>query len=195
MVFLLRHQPESKGGSSFYDFLPYKYGPFSFALYQEMGKLQEQSYVLSEDDQPWTLNPRLADAVSALGGAVERDVKTVVEHFDRFTGDELLDYVSDRYPAYTVNSERRGVVACPRAQPAVFTAGYEGLSIDRFLNLLVVEGLERLIDVRNNPVLRRFGFHKTTLSKLANRLEIEYFHFPQLGIESAKRQHSPAVCC
>ena len=31
-AFLLAHEMPSGGGSAFYDFLPYQYGPFSFTL-------------------------------------------------------------------------------------------------------------------------------------------------------------------
>ena len=70
----------------------------------------------------------------------------------------------------------------------MFTAGYESLSVDAFLNLLVESGIERLIDVRQNPVARRFGFHKSTLSRLLGHLKIEYVHVPELGIPSSFRQ-------
>jgi len=74
------------------------------------------------------------------------------------------------------------------AKTAVFTAGYEGLQIDGFLDLLVQTGIQRLIDVRNNPVARRYGFHKSTLNRLCGHLSIEYVHIPELGIVSEDRQ-------
>ena len=52
--FLLRHQSETGGGSSFYDFVPYKYGPFSFALYQEIEKLQSPSAMAIPVSRPST---------------------------------------------------------------------------------------------------------------------------------------------
>ena len=33
-----------------HDFLPYHYGPLSFSLYQEIGKLQDQGFVKQSDD-------------------------------------------------------------------------------------------------------------------------------------------------
>lgn len=192
--FLLRHESETEGGSSFYDFVPYKLGPFSFALYQEIEKLQSMSYVLSQGDQAWKLNTELSDVVAGVSQAVEREVRTVVKSFGRLTNDDLLDYVYQRYPAFTVNSERQKLAPRPKAEVAVYTAGYEGLSIDGFLNLLISSGIERLIDVRSNPTARRYGFHKSTLNRLSNRLEIEYRHFAELGIQSEVRQLFPADC-
>jgi uncharacterized protein (DUF488 family) len=100
----------------------------------------------------------------------------------------LVDYVYERYPSFTVNSQLRKLEARAEAKPAVFTAGYEGLSIDGFLNLLIVSGIRRVIDVRNNPIARRYGFHKSTLQRLTERLDIDYVHLPNLGIRSADRQ-------
>jgi len=36
-------------------------------------------------------------------------------------------------------------------------------------------------------ISRRFGFHKSTLSKICRNLDIEYHHFPELGIPSTLR--------
>ncbi len=190
--FLLRHESETKGGSSFYDFVSYKVGPFSFALYQEIEKLESMSYVLAYGDQAWEFNPALASATAGVGSAVEREVTKVVRDFGRLSSNDLLDYVYQRHPAFTVNSERQKLAPRPKTEVAVYTAGYEGTSIDGFLNLLVECGIERLVDVRNNPTSRRYGFHKSTLNRLVNRLGIEYRHFAELGIQSEVRQLFPA---
>ncbi|RLT13987.1 MAG: hypothetical protein DWI25_05880 [Planctomycetota bacterium] len=57
--FLLRSESETLGGPAFYDFVPYLYGPFSFALYQEAEKLVAQNY-LHDDGEKTTghLTPR-----------------------------------------------------------------------------------------------------------------------------------------
>ena len=66
-------------------------------------------------------------------------------------------------------------------------AGYEGLQIDGFLNILLEAGIEQIIDVRHNPISRRYGFHKSTLSGVCGRLNIEYKHVPEVGIPSELR--------
>lgn len=186
--FLLRSESETSGGSAFYDFVPYLYGPFSFALNQEAEKLVAQNYLQNDGDDHWSLNSQVAASVGSLGRDIERDAKRLVSRFGNKDAASLVDYVYERYPAFTVNSKRRKLEARLEARPAVFTAGYEGLSIDRFLNLLVVTGIRRLIDVRNNPIARRYGFHKSTLQRLTERLEIDYVHVPELGIRSEDRQ-------
>ena len=186
--FLLRTEGESSGGTAFYDFVPYLYGPFSFALHQEAEKLIAQNCLHDDGENRWSLNPQLAHSVGSPGKDVERDARRLLARFGEKDTASLLEYVDQRYPAFTVNSTRGKPAAHRDGKPAIFTAGYEGLSIDGFLNLLVVSGVRRLIDVRNNPIARRYGFHKSTLQRLAERLEINYLHLPELGIRSADRQ-------
>lgn len=185
--FLLRHESDSAGGNAFYDFVPYKLGPFSFALYQELDKLHAQNYIKPHGEHTWNTgeveSPALPDA------CVGRDVGKVVRNFGKLKTDTLLDYVYERYPTFTVNSERQQLAKRPKTKPAVFTAGYQGISVDRFLYLLIDNGIERLIDVRYNPIARRFGFHKSTMQRLTSKLGIDYIHIPELGIQSVYRQN------
>jgi hypothetical protein len=146
--FLLRHESETAGGSSFYDFVPYEFGPFSFALYHEIDKLESMSYVLSHGDQVWKLNPQLASAAEGVGPGVEREVRRVVRDFGRLSSNDLLDYVYQNHPAFTVNSDRQKLAPRPKGKAAVYTAGYEGKSIDGFLNLLVEGGIIRFPESR-----------------------------------------------
>ena len=184
--FILRHETESAGGSAFYDFLPYKYGPFSFSLYQELGKLSSTSYVVDDGKVV-----RLGDAApeaQGLSRQVGVDVERVVRRVGKHGRNRLIDYVYSNYPSYTCNSELKQLAKRPDTQPKVYTAGYEGRSVDAFLNMLVENGIERLVDVRMNPIARRYGFHKSTLCRLCGKLGIEYRHVPELGIRSEKRQ-------
>lgn len=184
-AFVARLETSIGENTSFYDFVPYHYGPYSFSLAREMGALVDLGYV-SEVDNAWKLGS-VADN-QALPAKTHRDARHVVARFVAHAPDRLMDYVYDSYPQFTVNSRRKKLAQRPVAPPAVYTAGYEGLQIDGFLNLLVQNGICRLIDVRNNPVARRFGFHKSTLLRLCGSLDIEYVHEPDLGIASSERQ-------
>ena len=184
--FLLRHDTPSAGGSAFYDFLPYHYGPYSFSLQREVAELVDQGYVKANEDrlQRTDLAVRAGELPTRLTG----DVVRVVRRFGQVSTDDLLDHVYDRFPRYTMLSRRKTLVSRPVAEPAVHTAGYEGRQVDGFLWLLLASGIRRLIDVRSNPIARRYGFHKSTLSRLCALLDIDYIHVPELGIPSAERQ-------
>ena len=49
LSFLLREETEVRDDDTFYGFVPYRFGPFSFALYRELDALAQQSYVLKDD--------------------------------------------------------------------------------------------------------------------------------------------------
>jgi uncharacterized protein (DUF488 family) len=70
---------------------------------------------------------------------------------------------------------------------AVYTIGYEGRSIDGFINSLLSLGVYQVIDVRKNAFSRKFGFSKSALRTLCSRSRIQYVHYPQLGVPSALR--------
>jgi uncharacterized protein (DUF488 family) len=186
-AFILREEMPSQGGSAFYDFLPYKHGPFSFCLYREMDALIRDGYV--EDGDSWTKTALADKLVQTLPRTVKRDGQRVVERFAKKPVNRVVDYVYSTYPQFTVNSEKTKMAKRPVASPAIYTAGYERLSVDAFLDRLIQNGIQRIIDVRNNPVARRYGFHKSTLTRLGSRVGIQYVHVPELGIQSALRQN------
>jgi uncharacterized protein (DUF488 family) len=185
-AFLLRHESESRGGNSFYDFVPYHFGPFSFGLYQEADKLVSLGYLKERGGSRWCLGdvppPPVTDST------LQRDLAAVKSRFAALRAEDLLDYVYERYPYFTVNSKRKQLAERPTASLAVYTAGYEGKSVDGFLNGLIDSGIRHLVDVRRNPIARRYGFHRSTLNRLCDRLGIQYSHVPSLGVASEQRQ-------
>lgn len=74
-------------------------------------------------------------------------------------------------------------------KPCFFTIGYEGKSLDRYLNCLIENDIKALCDVRKNPISRKHGFSKRQLEKAVNNIDIEYMHIPELGIASEKRRN------
>ncbi len=185
-MFLLRKETRENFKTSFYDFVPYHYGPYSFCLAREIGSLIESGWI-HEEERTWELVREPDDAVAGTKGTV-REVRSLVGRFGDRPQDEVIDHVYNRYPEYTVNSRRAKLVTRKIADPQVFTAGYEGLQVDGFLNMLVQDGIHSLIDVRSNPIARRYGYHRGTLSKLCSLLGIQYTHVPALGIRSELRR-------
>jgi uncharacterized protein (DUF488 family) len=188
-AFLLAKEMPSGGGSSFYDFVPYHYGPFSFALYRELDGLIRDGYVSeNKGSKTWDRVEDVASGTADLSESLKADAARVVDRFAEKPADDLVDYVYDEFPWYTVNSRLRRLSSRPEGQIAVHTVGYEKWSVDRLMDELLRVGIKRLIDVRSNPVARRFGFHKSTLSRIAAKLAIEYVHMPELGIPSEQRR-------
>ena len=65
-----------------------------------------------------------------------------------------------------------------------YTIGYEGRTIDKFVDKLKRRGITRLIDVRERPLSRKKGFSKNALRERLEAEGIEYIHMPQLGSPS-----------
>ncbi|MHB8380773.1 MAG: DUF488 domain-containing protein [Candidatus Binataceae bacterium] len=63
----------------------------------------------------------------------------------------------------------------------LYTFGYEGLSIARFIQELSRVRIQRVIDVRELPLSRKRGFSKTSLSLALHASGIEYEHIRALG--------------
>ena len=191
-AFLLSQEMPSGGGSAFYDFLPYRYGPFSFVLFREVDGLVRNGYLsetTTDNRRAWIREIDVSGNTGDLPQSVQSDAARVVERFVGRRSQALIDYVYKHFPWYTANSrldqrEQRRV-----AEAAVYTIGYEGCSVDRVLNVLMQTGIQRIIDVRKNPVARRYGFHKSTLNRICEKLDIEYVHVPEVGIPSELRRH------
>lgn len=77
-------------------------------------------------------------------------------------------------------------------KPQVFTIGYEGAEVDRFLTTLKDAGVATLTDVRAVAGSRKRGFAKTALREELEIAGIGYRHFIQLGTPKAGRQAARA---
>jgi uncharacterized protein (DUF488 family) len=63
----------------------------------------------------------------------------------------------------------------------LFTIGYEGTQLPKFLDELTAAGVQTLVDVRELPQSRIPGYSKTALASALKRKGIEYVHMPELG--------------
>jgi uncharacterized protein (DUF488 family) len=63
----------------------------------------------------------------------------------------------------------------------VYTVGYEGTDIDRFIATLKAVGIKTLADVRAIALSRKKGFSKTALKQRLEAEGIQYIHFVALG--------------
>ncbi|MEY2340979.1 DUF488 family protein [Acidithiobacillus sp. IBUN Pt1247-S3] len=69
----------------------------------------------------------------------------------------------------------------------VFTIGYEGLSINRFMSLLTRHDIETVVDIRELPLSRKPGFSKRALASVLNLSGLEYAHMIELGCPKSVR--------
>lgn len=73
--------------------------------------------------------------------------------------------------------------------------GYEGLALDVFIDQLLAEQVQILVDVRQTPLSRKRGFSKTPLSAALEAAGIQYLHRRELGNPKENREafHTGAV--
>lgn len=64
---------------------------------------------------------------------------------------------------------------------SIFSVGYEGRSIEDFVDTMVRHSIQIVIDVRLNPVSRKKGFSKKALSAALDAKDIKYRHERELG--------------
>ncbi len=63
----------------------------------------------------------------------------------------------------------------------IFTQGYEGKSIDEFIEKLRTHGAKTVVDVRLTPISRKKGFSKTKFRQHLQEAGVEYLHVRALG--------------
>lgn len=191
LLFIIQQETNIRKVGAFYNFIPYKYGPYSFYADHDLLGLMRKGLVIgkrlriSEGQHKTAL-----DVYHALPKLVRDEVKQLILRYQSRSDYQLVNDVYARYPNYTVLSKRQGLHPYRVfASPAVYTIGYEGFSVDAFLNSIIHYGIVRILDVRANPLSRRYGFSKKTLSDLCKKIEIEYMHIPELGVPSEDRQN------
>jgi uncharacterized protein (DUF488 family) len=173
-----------------YEFVPYRRGPFSFTLYHDLRGLANDGWV-AEAERDIGLTQAADLETAFLDSEFVDRIDRVSQRFRGMATSALVDRVYRDHPWFTINSEatEKRAIDRPKSSRAVYTVGYEGIMVDGLLDLLLRTGVERLIDVRCNPIARRYGFHKSTLNRLSADVGIEYTHVPSLGIPSAWREN------
>ena len=197
--------------SHWFDFVPMRRGGYSFVLERGCEKLTEQG-LLAREGKCYCLTHlgfRFAEETppdSALSSFLHS-----LDRFGEMGGESynapFVAYVYGQSPNYAIRSEilnelsaydanlasrvrmtRALIAKQSAAYPSLMTLGYETLSLDAYLRSLIRFSVRILIDVRKNPVSRRFGFAKSRLSGACQEVGIQYIHLPGLGIASEKRR-------
>lgn len=157
-LFLMGEETDVREHVPFYDFLPYRYGPFSFTVYQELERLEKAGLVTEDLHIAEGREHEVDEITDRLKPSVRDAATDTLAEYGDLGHDELIDNVYARYDWYASRSELRPPRARKEAPPAVFTTGYEGESIDAFLDKLLRTGIGRVVDVRKNAYSQKFGF-------------------------------------
>mgnify|MGYP001561677430 CR=1 FL=1 len=189
---------QERGEEAPYEFVPYQFGAFSFSSYADKRKLIDSGELARVEDR-WVLTNVGAKVLQ------RNPFRSIAANFARrnagLRGDALVAETYRKFPFFAIRSEivervLRGdegaleAVRAAKMRPAragLFTIGYEGLSLEAYLVRLLRAGVGLLCDVRRNPLSRKYGFSRSTLSRAVENVGIRYEHIPELGVASHDR--------
>jgi len=182
-MFLLRQSFDySEAG---YNFFPHHYGPYSNVISEDLEHLKAEG-LLKEDKIEITNEGKKLLEETQFNGNITSKLNEINTNFSNLK--QIKSFVYDNYKETTIKSND------PRAKLTALTkgicsVGYEGDTIDSFLNKLILNNISLLIDVRKNAFSMKPAFRKKNLEKYLQKVEILYLHIPELGIDSEKRQN------
>lgn len=181
-----------------YEFIPYKFGCYSFSVKADLNTMVKNGGLLENDNYFIKNNPD--DFVKSLKVEDKKILNEVVLLYGNMNSNNLIKHTYINFPYYAINStiaetvlnevQLNNVLNLKKESSDIvlFTIGYEGISLEKYLNKLVINSVKLLVDVRKNSLSMKFGFSKSLLKKYCESLGIEYLHIPEVGINSDQRQ-------
>lgn len=188
-----------------YDFVPTENGPFSFTLATDCEILITQNLLVVVKEEAESLETTITiarDVEEALLTLKNRDetlLKETLEHYQDYQSNELEWAIYEQDPfqgIYTQNPPPETTVrrrieevkeSIAHQLPRLYTLGYEGLSIEDFINRLIRQRITMVIDVRGNAVSMKRDFSKSRLAKTLTTRGFSYLHIPEVGIPTKAR--------
>jgi uncharacterized protein (DUF488 family) len=187
-----------------YEFIPYKYGCYSYSVNADLVTMADKN-LLVDNSKSYIKNDSVAYS-KALKEDDRQKLKLIHSLFSKMSTEALIKHTYKNYPYWAINSikaaeilDAEGIEKISEQRPCkkktvLFTLGYEGESLEGYLNKLIKNDIHALIDVRKNPLSMKFGFNKNQLKKYCESVGIAYIHYPEVGINGDQRQelHSQA---
>lgn len=185
-----------------FDFIPYRYGCFSFQANQDLSTMQKYGYIEIEHQSGgrFIKLKEHKNYLSMIEISDRQILKEMKDTFGHYSQNELIRYTYQKYPYYAINSCIANQLLTPdelkiiekqkktSTEFRLFSIGYEGITLEAYINKLIINDVQVLCDVRKNAYSQKYGFSKTQLTKACEGVGIEYIHIPELGIESGKRK-------
>ena len=195
LLFLLTNKQKE----SAYSFIPFHYGSYSISANADLtamvssGLLSENTNAFCKTDKTNYIDKLTVD---------DQNILTYIrENFKNLDSEALMKYTYLNFHYYAINSKiakdilskkeyENILTARPTNNKSVlFTIGYEGISLEDYLNRLIENDVKVLVDVRSNPVSRKFGFSDKSLRLYCGKVGVEYIHIPEVGIRSEYRKN------
>ncbi len=180
LLFLTKMETPIDTLMPFYDFLPYKFGPFSHLVAKDSFWFKKDNINFDSEELPET---------------ILRTVEEIERKYRRQSLESILSYVYNTYPYFALRSEVREkylrhstrLPKPPHSPTLLNTIHYEDRSVDTFINRLICQRIDVLVDVRKDPVSMKYGFRRKSLERYASMHGFIYVHLPDLGVEREMR--------
>lgn len=181
-----------------YDFVPYKFGCYSYSAKADMDAMVKRE-MISETENLYCKKDKTNYTVTIKPKDKEL-LENVVADYGKMSNSSLIKHTYLNFPFYAIHSTivkdvmpgklyERVENAIPKDNEiTLFTIGYEGISLEMYLQKLLRNNVKLLVDVRKNALSMKFGFSKSLLKRFCNNSGIDYVHIPEVGITSDKRQ-------
>jgi len=181
-----------------YDFIPYKFGYYSYSANADLTAMVNKGMLL-ENESNFKSNEK-TDYLKALKETDRKQLQEIKMLYGKMSSNALMKHTYINFPYWATKSIKAESILTfdefekvnkskPNSNKTVlFTIGYEGISLEEYLNRLLKNDVKILIDVRNNPLSMKYGFSKSQLKRFCESLGIQYMHFPEVGIKSEFRQ-------
>ncbi|MCY4200589.1 MAG: DUF488 domain-containing protein [Rhodobacteraceae bacterium] len=180
LVFLYGLEAAGRGtvAKPAYYFVPLGSGAYSYSCAQDCHRMERHGLVEQRQTE-WHLTQSGREL--AVAHAAEFD-PSIFSGFSHLRGEPLKMEVERRAICIDAASH------ASQGGAKLMTIGYEGKSLEEYLNQLLSSSVSMLVDVRRNAISRKFGFSKRALSSACGDVGIGYEHLPELGIDSANRR-------
>lgn len=182
-----------------YQFVPYKYGAFSFQARADKSAMIK--YELLKNDSNWFVKTPV-NYLQTINKTDQTILNSLYNQFHNTPVNDLIRYTYVTYPEFAIKSEIMKSILPEEEQQKIvklhipvnhtkklYTIGYEGISLEEYLNRLISYDIKMLIDVRKNSISMKYGFSKKQLTNTCEKMGIRFVHIPKLGIESDKRKN------
>jgi uncharacterized protein (DUF488 family) len=194
LLFLFTQSQDSK----VYDFVPYKFGCFSYSANADLTAMAGKD-MIAETESHFASKDK-TDYLASLKESDRKQLLEVKQLYGSMNANALMKHTYVNFPYWATKSikaqsllsepelERVNASMATEETVTLFTIGYEGISLEEYLNRLIRNNVKVLVDVRNNPMSMKYGFNKSQLKRFCENLGLQYVHLPEVGIQAEQRQ-------
>ena len=198
-----------------FEFIPSMNGCYSLTINSDQEILIKDGLLSIQEDISTKRNSRLSldqKAFTELNIKLEESdneiLTSLAEKYKDCSTDELITLTGELDPFYTIKSDwldqytfskgfytkQDSIIKEIESSPkALYTMGYEGVSIEKFINRLIRKNIKAVVDVRGNPNSRKRDFAKNQFAEYLNEVGIDYVPMPEVGVPNKiKREYLQA---